>query len=125
MANSAEVTLIDPYLDAQTGKVTMTIAKKLSDGKSMVAMDIVLDQVQKIIEDSVSSGRSDYEFILDSRNMVVAHSETADIGKDYAAEVDSFWATILAKADEADTDFFEFDYEGNHYVVYAEKIENN
>ena len=51
MANSAEVTLIDPYLDAQTGKVTMTIAKKLSDGKSMVAMDIVLDQVQKIIEE--------------------------------------------------------------------------
>ena len=91
----------------------------------MVAMDIVLDQVQKIIEDSVSSRRSDYEFILDSRNMVVAHSETAELGKDYAAEVESFWATILAKADEADTDFFEFDYEGNHYVVYAEKIENN
>lgn len=46
MENNGNVTLIDPYLDAQTRKITMTIAKKLIDGKSVVAMDIVLDQVQ-------------------------------------------------------------------------------
>ena len=125
MESKNEVTLIDPYLDAQTGKITMTISKKLADGKCIVAMDIVLDQVQNITEESVKTGKSDYEFILDSRNMVVAHSEKEEIGKNYNAEKDNFWATILDKAKGADNDFFEFDYENAHYVVYCEKIEND
>ena len=125
MENNAEVTLIDPYLDAQTGKITMTISKKLVDGKSIVAMDIVLDQVQNITEESVKSGKSDYEFILDSRNMVVAHSEKSEIGKNYNDEKDSFWGMILENANTADDDFFEFNYENAHYVVYSEKIEND
>jgi signal transduction histidine kinase/CheY-like chemotaxis protein/HPt (histidine-containing phosphotransfer) domain-containing protein len=123
--NDGKVTLIDPYLDAQTGKITMTISKRLADGKSIVAMDIVLDQVQNITEESVKSGKSDYEFILDSRNMVVAHSVKEEIGKNYSDEKDNFWAAILDNAQKANNDFFEFNYENAHYIVYSEKIENN
>lgn len=125
IASDGNVTLIDPYLDAQTGKITMTISKKLVDGKSIVAMDIVLDKVQNITEESVRTGKSDYEFILDSRNMVVAHSEKSEIGKNYNDEQDSFWAMILKNADGSSDDFFEFNYESAHYVVYCEKIEND
>ena len=125
MKNDEKVTLIDPYLDAQTGKITMTISKKLSDNKSVVAMDIVLDQVQNITEESVKAGKSDYEFILDSRNMVVAHSEKSEIGKNYDEETDSIWAVILNNAKNSEEDFFEFNYENAHYIVYAEKIEND
>ncbi len=103
----------------------MTISKGLVDGKSIVAMDIVLDQVQNITEESVKSGKSDYEFILDSRNMVVAHSEKDEIGKNYNDEKDSFWGAILENAKNSDNDFFEFDYKESHYVVYSEKIEND
>ena len=125
ISNNENVTLIDPYLDAQTGKITMTIAKKLVDGKSVVAMDIVLDQVQNITEESVKSGKSDYEFILDSRNMVVAHSEKSEVGKNYNEEKNSFWSEILENAKTSNDDFFEFNYENAHYVVYCEKIEND
>ena len=123
--SAGNITLIDPYLDAQTGKITMTISKKLVDGKSMVAMDIVLDQVQTITEESVKSGKSDFEFILDSRNMVVAHSDKNEIGKNYRDETNNFWSVILASARDANDDFFEFDFEGEHYIVYSEKIEND
>ncbi|MBR1729326.1 MAG: cache domain-containing protein, partial [Selenomonadaceae bacterium] len=125
MANDGNITLIDPYLDAQTEKITMTIAKRLVDGKSVVAMDIVLDQVQNITEESVKSGKSDFEFILDGRNMVVAHSEKSEIGKNYNDEKNNFWNEILNNAEKADDDFFEFDYKGENYVVYSEKIEND
>ena len=121
IASNGNVTLIDPYLDAQTGQITMTISKKLVDGKSIVAMDIVLDKVQNITEASVKAGKSDYELILDSRNMVVAHSD----GKNYNDEVNSIWSVILSNANAASDDFFEFDYKGAHYVVYCEKIEND
>lgn len=123
--SDGNVTFIDPYLDAQTGKITMTISKKLVDGKSIVAMDIVLDKVQNITEESVKSGKSDYEFILDSRNMVVAHSDRNEIGKDYDDEEGSFWRVILDYAKDSEEDFFEFDYNNEHYVVYCEKIEND
>ena len=123
--NNGNITLIDPYLDAQTGKITMTISKRLVDGKSIVAMDIVLDKVQNITEDSVKSGKSDYEFILDSRNMVVAHSDKREIGKNYDDEKDSFWSVILDNANKAKEDFFEFNYDGAHYVVYCENIEHD
>ena len=123
--SAGNITLIDPYLDAQTGKITMTISKKLVDGKSIVAMDIVLDQVQTITEESVKSGKSDFEFILDSRNMVVAHSDKNEIGKNYRDETNNFWSVILASARDANDDFFEFDFEGEHYIVYSEKIEND
>ncbi len=123
--NKGDITLIDPYLDAQTGKITMTISKQLSDGKSMVAMDIVLDQVQNITEEAVRIGRSDYEFILDSRDMVVAHSNKEEIGKHYNEEQDTFWALIALKAKEVNDDFFEIDYAGDHYIVYSERIEND
>ena len=125
MANNGNITLIDPYLDALTNKITMTISKGLVDGKSVVAMDIVLDQVQNITEESVKSGKSDYEFILDSRNRVVAHSEKGEIGKNYNDEKDSFWGKILENAKNSNDDFFEFEYEESHYVVYSEKIEND
>ncbi len=125
MASGGDVTLIDPYLDAQTGKITMTISKKLVDGKSIVAMDIVLDQVQNITEESVRAGKSDFEFILDSKNMVVAHSDRNEVGKNYTGEKDSIWAAILKNAENAQEDFFEFNYNDAHYIVYSEKIEND
>lgn len=125
MENNGNVTLIDPYLDAQTNKITMTISKRLADGKSIVAMDIVLDQVQNITEESVKSGKSDYEFILDSRNMVVAHSVKSEIGKNYNDEQNNFWALISKEAATADNDFFEHNYENEHYIIYSEKIEND
>ncbi|MBO4780120.1 MAG: cache domain-containing protein, partial [Selenomonadaceae bacterium] len=125
MESNGNVTLIDPYLDAQTNKITMTISKKLVDGKSIVAMDIVLDKVQNITEESVKSGKSDYEFILDSRNIVVAHSDKSEIGKNYNDEKDNFWSAILDNAKDVKKDFFEFNYENAYYVVYCEKIEHN
>ena len=125
IASNGNITLIDPYLDAQTGKITMTISKKLVDGKSIVAMDIVLDQVQNITEESVKAGKSDYEFILDSRDMVVAHSDKNEIGKNYRDEKNNFWSVILTNERNANDDFFEFDFQGEHYIVYSEKIEND
>ncbi len=125
VAAKGEIAFIDPYLDAQTGNVAMTIAKCLSDGKSVVAMDITLDQVQTLTEESVKSGASDYEFILDSRNVVVAHSEKSEVGKNYNDEKNNLWNTILEKSKGAEDSFFEFKFEGKNYIVYVEQIGDN
>ncbi len=125
MASDDEIVIVDPYVDIHTGKVMMTIVKRLSDGQSVVAMDLELNRVQAITEEAVASGNSDCEIILDSRNMVVAHSDRAEIGKHYVDENNTFGALLLEKAESADGDYFEIEYEGAHYIVYVEKIEND
>ncbi len=125
MANGGRLTIVDPYIDAQTGNVMTTIAKGLPDGKSIVAMDIALDQIQKIAEEAVSSGGTDYEVILDSRSMVVSHSDRGEIGKKYAEEKDTFWGMILNKANKVNSGFFELEYDGEDYIIYIVNIRDN
>lgn len=123
-ASGGDIVIVDPYVDAHTGTVMMTIAKQLSDGKSVVAMDLAMNRVQAITEEAVASGHSDCEIILDGRNTVVAHSDRGGTGKNYDNEHGNFGALLLEKAMGADDDYFEMKYEGAHYIVYVEKLEN-
>ena len=106
MANNGKLTIVDPYLDAQTKTINMAVGKRLADGKSVVSIDIALDRIQKIIEKTVASGKVDYVAILDSNDKVAAHSDKNEIGKDYRNETDNFWGLTMSKATSTDDDFF-------------------
>ncbi|MBO4915970.1 MAG: response regulator, partial [Oscillospiraceae bacterium] len=124
MANKGAITVIEPYVDAYTGNVVMSLAKTLNDGKSVISMDIYLDRIQRTTEEVVESGRSDIEMIIDDRNLVVAHSDSGEAGKDYDEEGDTFGAAILNQLNRSKKEFFEFDYNGSHYVAYQAIIQN-
>ena len=102
----------------------MSVAKRLSDGKNFVSMDLTLDEIQIMTEEATNSGKSDYEFILDNTNMVVAHSKKDERGKYYRVNPNNFWNLIFYNAKNSEGDFFEFDFEDKHFVVYWENIEN-
>ncbi len=125
MANNGAVTVIEPYVDAQTGMVVMSLAKMLEDRKSVISMDIYLDGIQETTKEVVSSGRSDIEMILDERNMVVAHSDENEVGKNYTEERGTLGAAIMEGLAGSDADYFEFDYNGSHYIAYQATIQND
>ncbi len=114
-----EIALVDPYLDVQTKTIMMSIAKMLSDGSSVVSMDITLDKIQSITEEVVANGDSDYEVILDSSNMAVAHSDRSEVGKTYEDDDASFWGRIISLAHNPEDEYYEFDYGGERYIVYS------
>ncbi|MCR4716796.1 MAG: response regulator [Lachnospiraceae bacterium] len=116
--NDGNVTLIDPYLDAQTGTIMMSIAKMLSDGISVVSMDINLGRIQLITEEAVKSGNSDYVVILDSDDIVVAHSNKEDAGKDYSKVEDGFWAKVMELVYNSEDEYAELEYNNEHYIIY-------
>ncbi|MBE7004044.1 MAG: hypothetical protein E7425_07140, partial [Ruminococcaceae bacterium] len=125
VANHGEVTVIEPYVDAQTGTVVMSLAKALSDGESVISMDIYLDRIQKITEEAVASGEADIVIIMDDRSMVIAHSDKDEVGKDYSTESGTFGATLLEKLNNSTEDFFDFSYtDGQHYIVYQSEVQN-
>ena len=50
LESNEKITFVEPYLDAQTGTVMMTVSALMSDDESVVAMDVSLDEVQHIVE---------------------------------------------------------------------------
>lgn len=123
--NKDNINIVDPYVDTQTGKVVMTISKELGDGKSVVAMDLLLDRVQEITEQAAAASKSDFEIIIDSRDLVVADSDPNEIGKNYGTDTDTLGAAILEKAKKTSGGHFEIEYAGEEYIVYVAKSANN
>ncbi|MCR5417524.1 MAG: response regulator [Lachnospiraceae bacterium] len=124
MEGAGELTILDPYIDVQTGNTMLALGKTLKDDVSVISVDVSLDQIQKLTEDAVTSGNSDIEMILNDESVVVAHSDTGEIGKNYGNEKDTVGAILAEKLKDQDSSNFEFVYEGKHYIVYAEEIRN-
>ncbi len=123
--NDGEVTVIEPYVDAQTGTVVMSLAKALKGGKGVISMDIYLDRIQQITEEAAASGSAAAEIILDERNMVIAHSDRSEVGTNFGEEQGTLGAAILEGLIRSNADHFEFDYGGTHYIVYQAQIQND
>ena len=124
-AGSGRVVVVDPYLDAQTGTVMITLAKTLCDAKSVVAVDISLEALQEITEDLTAHGKSDIEFILDHKSRVIAHSDKGEIGKNYGEETGTLGKAISETQKITDNSWFSMKYENTEYIVYKKSIEND
>ena len=124
MSSPGEITMLDPYIDVQSGNVMLALGKVLCDGVSVISVDVSLDQIQKLTEDAVLSGNSDIEMILNDEGVVVAHSQSTENGKNYSFENSSLGARIYSGIHEDRGNSFEFHYKGAHYVVYTAEIQN-
>ncbi len=125
MERDGRIAVVDPYLDVHTGTVMMTIAKRLADGNSVVAMDLSLEKIQQIAERDVASGDSSFEIILDSRNTVVAHSDPQEIGRDYSGTDGTLWTRSVNRLRSAGVNVLEVEFEGEQYIIYAAKTESD
>ena len=75
LANIGQVAVVDPYLDAKTHTMMITLSKSLCDVKSVAAMDFSLGHLQAMTEELAAKGDSDIEIVLDRKYRVVAHSD--------------------------------------------------
>ncbi len=96
MSNPGQLTILEPYVDVQSGNTMLALGKTLCDGESVISVDISLDQMQKLTEEAVSSGGSDIEMILTGDGTVVTHSDISEVGKHYGDEEDSFGGHLVS-----------------------------
>ena len=109
---------MEPYDDMQTGQRALAIGKVLRDGYSVVAIDVQMDSIQKMLDDSVVAGESDMQMIISKYGTVLAHTDQNQIGKNYYT--DEFGSKIIWNLNaEKDEDYYEFDHDGMHYIVYS------
>lgn len=119
---NGDISVTEPYLDAQTHSMMMSLSKMLGDKESVVAMDTSLNQIQMITEDSIISNDTDMEIIIGENGMVIAHSDASEVGKNYSDEKGTLGSAILNKLKTADNDYFEVYYKNNHYIIYSAEI---
>ena len=82
VAADGQPTLGQPYIDAQTGDILMSVSQLLYDGVSVISLDVTLDQIQAETENIKLNGQG-YAFVCDKSGLVITHSDKKDVGQDY------------------------------------------
>ena len=124
-ASRGRVVVVDPYLDAQTGSMMITLAKTLCDEKSVVALDLSLEELQRITEQLAANGASDIEIIMDRDLNVIAHSDKNQVGQNYKLAENGFGRDLAAALGSSSEQFFSFTSGETEYMVYSKSLENS
>ena len=122
MADNSKITFVSPYLDAQTNAIMITLATRLNDGVSVLALDISLEQIQEITEKIAGQTPNSISFVLNKDGLVIAHSDRDELGKNYLKESGSVGSSVMDSLFDGQNQF-ELQYGGQKYMVYAEKME--
>ena len=75
-----DVLIVPPYVDAQTGAVIISFSKMLSDGQSVLSLDVTLDHVQETVADININGNG-YGMVLDRDGMIISHYDRSMNGQ--------------------------------------------
>ena len=125
IAGNGEIVLVNPYLDMYSGKMVMTIAKSLTDGESVVAIDVMLGKIQEIIEAHSKEYGDSINMVISGNGMVVAHTDFSEIGKNYLEESGSPGAEAYKTAIRDVSDGgFDFEYGDTSYTASVVQISN-
>lgn len=121
VAAKGEVALVTPYLDEKTNTVKMSVCKLLPDRESVLSLDVTLHDIQTLIENSIADGDWYSAMILDSHGIVVAHSDTAELGKDYL-NGNGLGSAIATKLYQTEDEYFLLKEAGESYYVFTTEV---
>lgn len=89
-----EVAITNPYVDASSQKMMITVSKKTSDGSGVVAVDVDVNDIAEVAS-TIQIGKEGYVAILDQAQQVVIHPSTA-VGE----KIDESWIESLFAKEE-------------------------
>lgn len=117
ISNKGKITVSQPFKDARTGKLVVSISKTVEyEGKvvGVVSMNISLEEISKELSD-IKVGEKGYVFIVDSSGIVLSHPDSNKIGSNIADNL-NIWSNIKAN----ESGFSEYDADGKkEYATYV------
>lgn len=116
---NGEVTIVSPYVDAQTGSVIISVGKSLSDKNNALALDLTLNSVQEIAENININGYG-YGYIQNYDGMVIAHKHVEEIGKNYAEDENE--KALFDKVIETGKGNFDTVIDGKECIVFVDEV---
>ncbi len=119
---SGEVAFVSPYVDSQTGSVTMSICQQLSNEVDVISMDTTLDDIQRLLEEATIQNEWKYGMILDGDGMVVAHSEMGEIGKNYREDKNGIGKILSDEYRSGSREYVVVRYDDDDYIAIPTSI---
>lgn len=123
ITDNREITFVKPYLDEQTKTILTTMSQMLSDGSSVIALDVTLSRIQEITETLALQTPGTLGLVLDDTGQVIAHSDSSELGKNYLDESGTLGAELAQKLFRENIREFELQFNGQKYKVFTEEIE--
>lgn len=114
-----EPAMISPYLDAQTGTIMISISRMLYDKESVISLDISMDTLQKLTELINLNGHG-FGFIIDRDGFVIAHSDSAEKGKEYGEDAEK--KELVDRVIEFAGTSFDMEIDGERITVFSDTI---
>ena len=116
---------VTPYLDAQTKTVMISLSRLLSDNKSVVSMDIGMDEIQSIVRKHSVNDDWDALMVVDDKFFSVAHSDPDQVGLSFSRENGTLGNAIYRGASHAKDGYFSFRYNRKNYIAFIADIGEN
>ena len=116
---NGNITVVSPYLDAQTGSIVISICRMLSNGTDVIAVDLMMDRIQEIVS-QLHIKEKGYGFVVNEDGLVIAHRDEAQKGR-YLTENEEDSALLDAIL-EKENGIFETTIDGEKQTVFVQKI---
>lgn len=84
MESPGKTVIVPPYVDADTHDRIISVSKVLSDGSSVLAHDIRLNEIETFADDLYHG--SGFAFIIDNSGKILSHKDRSEIGRDYLSD---------------------------------------
>lgn len=119
--------IVSPYLDAQTNSIMISVSQMLSDGESVISLDIVMDEVQEFAQNIQLDGNG-YGFVIDKEGLVVAHTDEKQKGKNYLLDEDmqnSEIRKIVKRIYSAEGKTLNTQIDGKNCMVFSKVVQKD
>ncbi|MCR5054413.1 MAG: hypothetical protein K6A69_06200 [Lachnospiraceae bacterium] len=120
--NNGLISVLEPYQDMQTGEIQLAIGKMLSDGESVVSVDMSIINAQEMTKNAVENGNIDIEMVLTGTGYVVTHSDENEVGKNYTEETGTLGVAIYDTITDSVQDYYELEYGDRRYIIYVAQL---
>lgn len=116
---NGEVTIVSPYVDAQTQSVVISICRMLSSGTDVIALDVRMNHIQELAKELKIKDKG-YGFIVNEDGLVIAHQDESLKGT-YLNQTDDQQA-LMKRLLEVKTGNFEIEQGGVKETVFVNQL---
>ena len=118
-----EVIFVTPYVDANTDTMMMTVSKLMDDNVSVLAMDVSLEPIQRIVEKVSSTADGSLAMVMSHDGTVIAHSDRSQVNMNYLYLSDTLGSAVAHEILVNGQQQFDLRTKEGNYSVYVDPLE--
>ena len=123
MENPGEVYITEPYKDARTGTMCFTVSTMLSDGETVVAMDLNFSKAQETIQ-QMTNGSEQTAMIITSGGLIAGYTDMSLVGERAEERLSDYMDVIRRVVSSHEHDSFRTRVGGQSRVVFSSETSN-